>query len=199
MEDEFATRASTQRDFDALTPLHALCSSSEVYDLVDSIKVIGTKEAALVKNREGNTPLFLAIENPMVTKQVIAAVGAINPAAAKLENAKGISPFHAAIMSKLDESIVKELIKIDPKTVKRQSFKGNNNIFHEMCQYETAPGILTGLLRVHPAGANVQNDKGNLPLHVACAYHVSSKIINALVEAYPEGCLTRNKAKEIPL
>jgi hypothetical protein len=199
MNDKSSRRASTQRDLNSATPLHLVCASSDIGDMVDLIAAIGTKESAIIKDRNGDIPLFVAIANPNLTKSAIAAIGAVNPAAAKVENAKGRTPFHTAIRSKLHESIVKEVIKIDPKAVKRVTFKGNNNIFHEMCQHETSTGILTGLLHVHPEGAAEQNDKGNLPLHVAAAYHVSSRVINGLIQAYPDGCLVKNKAKEIPL
>jgi ankyrin repeat protein len=199
MTDKFSVRASTQRDSNGATPLHVICASPAVAEMVDFIATIGTKEAAVVKDGDKNTPLLVAIANPKVTKDVIRAVGAVNPAAATIENAKGRTPFHAAIRSKLQENVIKEVIKIEPKAVKKVTFKGNNNIFHEMCQHETSTGILTGLLQVHPDGAKGQNDKGNLPLHVAAAYHLSSKVINALIKAHPEGCLVKNKAKEIPL
>jgi hypothetical protein len=199
MKDKSSQAASTQRDLKSATPLHAVCASSDIGEMVDMIATIGTKDSALVRDRDGDVPLLVAIANPKVTKSAIAAVGAVNPAAAKVENAKGRTPFRIAIRSKLHESIVKEIIKIDPKAVTKVTFKGNNNIFHEMCQHETSTGILTGLLHVDPDGAKVQNDKGNLPLHVAAAYHLSSKVIRALIHAYPEGCLVKNKSKEIPL
>ncbi|KAG7356722.1 ankyrin repeat domain protein [Nitzschia inconspicua] len=199
MNDKAASRATTQRDKNGATPLHVICASQEIDEMVGLIEIIGSKEAALVKDGERNTPLLVAISNPEVTKRAIAAVGKTNPAAARVENAKGRTPFHAAIRSKLTENIVKEIIKVDPKAVMKVTFKGNNNIFHEMCQHETSSGIFTGLLQVHPDGAKGQNEKGNLPLHVAAAYHLSSKVINALIQAYPEGCLVKNKSKEIPL
>jgi ankyrin repeat protein len=199
MKDKLAQTASMQRDMNSATPFHNICASSDIGEMVDLIAVIGTKDSALVRNRDGDIPLFVALANPKVTKSAIAAVGAINPAAAKVENAKGRTPFHSAIRSKLHESIVKEVIKIDPKAVKKVTFRGNNNVFHEMCQHGAFTGILTGLLHIHPDGAKEQNKKGNLPLHVAAACHLSSKVINAFIQTYPEGCMVKNKAKEIPL
>jgi hypothetical protein len=199
MKDKSSLRASTQRDLNSATPFHAVCGSSDIGEMVDFITAIGTKDSALVRDRNGDVPLFVALANPKVTKSAIAAIGVVNPDAAKVQNAKGRTPFHTAIRSTLHESIVKEVLKIDPKAVKKDTFKGNNNIFHEMCQHETSTVILIGLLHVYPEGAEEPNDKGNLPLHVAAAYHLSSKVINALIQAYPEGCLMKNKAKEIPL
>lgn len=193
------TAATTQRDRTGATPLHIVCASPSCDDMITVINIVGTQEAALEQDNDRNTPLLVAIGNPSVTERVIAAIGTINPNAARIENAKGRTPFHVAIRSKLRESIIREVIKVDPKAVKKVVFKGNNNIFHEMCQHETSKRILTGLLNVHPDGAKGQNDKGNLPLHVAAAYHLSSKIISSLIQAYPEGCLVKNKSKEIPL
>jgi ankyrin repeat protein len=199
MKDKNAEKGSIQKDTESATPLHNICSSPNVCEMVEWIQIVGTRKSALAKDKDKNTPLLVAIENRKVTKSVIIALAALNPEAAKIDNAKGKSPFHAAIRKKAEEDVVKEVIKMHPKAVKKVSFKGNNNIFHEMCQYETAAGIISGLLSVHPDGAKSQNDKGNLPLHVAAAYHVSPQIINALVKAYPEGCLVQNTTKEIPL
>ena len=199
MKDKTFGKGALQKDANGATPLHNVCASPKVAELVEWIPIVGTKKSALAKDKDKQTPLLVAIENHDVSKGVIHALGKLNPDAARIENSKGKSPFHAAIRTKADETIVKELIKMDPRAVKKISFKGNNNIFHEMCQYETASGIISGLLSVHPDGAKCQNDKGNLPLHVAAAYHLSPKIINALVKAYPEGCVVQNSAKETPL
>ena len=199
MRSKSSGKGSLQKDLSGATPLHNICSSPKAAEMVEWIQIIGTKRSALAKDKDKNTPLLVAIENPNVSKSFINALGKLNSDAARIENAKGKSPFHAAIRAQVDEAIVKEVIKMDPRAVKKISFKGNNNIFHEMCQYETAAGIISGLLSVHPDGAKSQNDKGNLPLHVAAAYHLSTKIINALINAYPEGCLVQNSTKETPL
>jgi ankyrin repeat protein len=136
MEHKYATKASITGDPHLATPLHNICAASNVDELEDYIPVIGTEKAAIALDADGNTPLLMAVKNPNITKGAINALGKLNPEAGKIENLKGRTPFHVAIRSKADESIVKAAIKVYPKAVK-VIFKGNNNIFHEMCQYET--------------------------------------------------------------
>jgi len=175
MKNKFSHKAALIGDPYSATPLHNICASSRISEMVSLISVVGTKDSAAWKDSDGNTPLHVAVRNPNATQEVIEALGAVNRDAAKIENSKGRTPFHVAIRSKADASIVKELIKMYPKAVK-VIFEGNNNIFHEMCQYETAPGVITGLLHVHPEGASMQNDLGNIPLHVAAAYNMYPSI-----------------------
>jgi ankyrin repeat protein len=197
-QNKFFDKASVVTDSDQSTPLHMICASSDPQTKLGVIKVVGTPYSGIVTDKNGKTPFLLAVENPNTTKHVIQALGEVNAEAAKMENSKGRLPLHVAIRLKAHESIVKAILKVYPKAV-RVVFDGNNNIFHEMCQYETAPGIISGLLQVHPDGAQAQNNKGNTPLHVAAAYNLSLKVIEALIEVYPAGCMVQNISKEVPL
>jgi ankyrin repeat protein len=194
----FFPKACVLTDSETATPLHLICASSDPQTKLGLIKIVGTAESAVAKDNNDKTPFLLAVENPNTTKKVIQELGELNADAAKMEDSKGRLPFHLAIRLKAHESIVKAILKLHPKAV-RVVFDCNNNIFHEMCQYETAPGIISGLLQVYPEGAEERNAKGNVPLHVAAAYKLSLQAIEALISAYPEGCLVQNKSKELPL
>jgi ankyrin repeat protein len=140
-EHQLYNKAAIIGNSASTTPLHSICASPEVAEMVELIKLIGTKESSITKGKDGKTPLLLAVENPETSREVINAVCEINSDAAMIENRKGRTPFHVAIRSKAPEPVVKSVLKFYPKAVKVVS-KGNNSIFHEMCQYETCKALL---------------------------------------------------------
>jgi ankyrin repeat protein len=135
MKSTFAQKAAIMTDPNNATPLHLVCASVNVGDMIELVELLGTKEAAVQTDGKERTPMHMAAENTKATKQLIKTLGEINIKAAKMETTKGRMPLHVALRKKADESVIKAFLRINPKAVK-VVFDGNNTLFHEMCQYK---------------------------------------------------------------
>jgi ankyrin repeat protein len=194
----FAEKAASMTDPNHATPLHLVCASSSVGDMVELVKILGTSESCLKRDAKDRTPMHMAAENPNSTKYTIKALADSNPQAATMETSKGRMPLHAALRKGASETVVRALLRANPEAVK-VVFEGSNTLFHEICQYKTPVETVRGLLQIYPEGAQTKNKFLNLPLHVATAYQCDLDLIQALVEAYPEGCVSPNKNEDVPL
>eukprot|EP00980_Cylindrotheca_fusiformis_P014583 scaffold3955_cov160-Cylindrotheca_fusiformis.AAC.3 len=198
MESPFAARASTVTDTNSATALHLACASSRCRQMIETIKILGTTEAAVMRDNKSRTPMHVAAENPNVTKRFVKALAEVNPKAAKVRNSKGRMPMHVALRKRAKDSVIKALLKTYPKAV-RSTFSGRNSVFHEMCQYKTSAAIMKAMLKMHPPGVKLKNKFGNLPLHVAIVYECPTDVLQQLLDAHSAGCLTKNKSGETPL
>ena len=55
------------------------------------------------------------------------------------------------------------------------------------------------LLEVFPKGAEVQDENGELPLHLACQDDLSADVIRMLLRIYPNAAKIKNKNGELPI
>ena len=79
--------------------------------MIETIKILGTEEAAVTRDNKSRTPMHVAVENPNMTKDFIKALAELNSKAAKVKNSKGRMPLHVALRKHAKDSIIKTLLK----------------------------------------------------------------------------------------
>ncbi|KAJ6878181.1 protein ACCELERATED CELL DEATH 6-like [Populus alba x Populus x berolinensis] len=169
------------------TPLHdaVIADNKEVAELL----VSRDPEVAYYNNKNGKSPLYLAVENSdkngnkKEILDVLLEKAASFPIKSEDGDAlpKGKSPVHAAIKQH-NRDILEKIGKKKPELLRLTEEELGNSL-----HYASSIGFLEGvqfLLQEFPDGAYETNLEGNYPIHVACKSH-SVDAVKVFLDIFP--------------
>jgi ankyrin repeat protein len=159
-----AEQASAVTTTFGATPVHLACASS--HPDAANIEALATRLACCTRDDKDRTPLVVALQNDKMPSQVIKLLIAVYPQAVDHAVRKGqYLPLHLALMnSSVKESVIRNLLKASPNTIKAVT-KSGNTALHIACQQSHPNATIIKLLLDRYREANrIRNKLGQLPI-----------------------------------
>jgi hypothetical protein len=173
-------------------PLHVLCNKTNVPQAVLDTLTAAYPLAARSTSRPSQClPIHLACRNNMPL-QAIEHLVSLYPESVMLPDIEGNLPIHLA-GSLGDESTVKSLGALSPKSVRRMNKKLQTPLHMACNRYTVSADMVEMLLKHNPLAAMHQDWQGQLPLHKAITWKANLQVIELLLNVFPEGSRTYDK------
>lgn len=193
------------------TPLHIACWSNPPLDVIRAL-LDAHPQGLKAKDVHGDTPLHIAVSNPMTRVDLVQTLVDACPDALSIANREGLMPLHAACRysPKQDDTIAllveayaeaaKHRIKmgsLPPSSTRKDPLMDNPGNLHD--PMVGSPSRVSHLdLRFEALG--VQTRDGSYPLHMAIENGGTSlHVVDMLLNAAPTVAHLVNKFGETPL
>ncbi len=108
-------------------------------------------------------------------------------------------PIHQCCALDPPESLLKELYRANPKSVKCLETAYKRNPLHIATRYNAKPAVVRFLVTVYPKGAGEEDILGRLPIHYSCSNGAPTEQIELLLNACPGGSRAFDKRGWLPL
>ena len=181
------------------TPLHLAAACTVTTWTIDTVRALGTPEAAATKDSLTRLPLHVLAQNGLATPELIKTIADLNPTAAACGTQRGHLPLHLAVQNgKANAVVIGAIITVFPDAARTMNQSGNTPL-HDATKFGASSNIIHLVNNAAPEAARMRNRYGNLPLHCAVAYQAPADVIRLLLSIYPEGATARNSSRETPL
>jgi Ankyrin repeats (3 copies) len=185
------------------SPLHFSCAFAG-NDSVDVVRYLAKKrpEALLLQNKDGYTPLHLAVHSTSC-EDVVSLLTAKEPAATAQVDHLGRTPLHIAC-SEVEEpslAIVQDLTEVYATVATVKAADGSWPLWSVLgYKPERVEEIVKDLIVSNPEGASIRHDVSNeMPLHKALKNNHELIVVRDIVRANPEALLLFDRDGNLPL
>ena len=144
----------------------------------------------------GNTPLHFACCN-CAPDEVVHALLAAYPKAAKAADGAGNLPIVGAVASGCGIAAVQALLKAHPEGIRAR--QGPHTLLHTAACNGQTVDVIDLLIATWPEAAAEQDPDGNSPLHFAAACQQTPDVVKSLIAACPDAAKWRGQLKRYPL
>mmetsp|Transcript_619 Transcript_619/g.827 ORF Transcript_619/g.827 Transcript_619/m.827 type:complete len:660 (+) Transcript_619:229-2208(+) len=155
-------RSPSMCDKNGSYPLHFYAASESPFKEVSLLQLLVRyhEEAALTRNKFGNTPLQAAIEANSLQPDILKALILANTKAVAMTNSHGSYPLHYAWKDQTpDLHIVKLLLKLYPKAISLQNDYGATPIFMAV-NWDATYDVMELLLKACPSAVRIKDERG---------------------------------------
>ena len=130
--------------------------------------------------------LHAACSRPDASLDLVDALLAAHPEAARAKDKSGDLPLHVACASNAPIAIVRALLAVHPEAVSEAGNYGTR-VLDAACSKgkDASLDLVAALLAARPEAACAKDKSGDLPLHVACASNAPIAIVLAVLTAHP--------------
>ena len=180
-------RFGSSVDYNQSTPLHLVAMFTENMSIIREIVQL-YPSALEMRNKQGGTPLHVAINNSVWTASMVQQMAQLHPPALEVKNKYGHTPLHLAAMHSRSAAMVRELVRLCPAALEVK----DSNMRTPLCLIGRASTpealkTLQVLLDAAPQAASIPDSvNGRLPLHALLANHPNVELVGALLAAYKD-------------
>ncbi len=183
------------RDGEGNTPLHLCCGNLDYIDdgidhlaVLKAIVRVAPKSAWTMQNSEGDTPLHMLVTSPLCAASVPAADDdTVGDTSSKSTNA---------------EKMALEAVNLalEAEAAVSATTPEGATPLHVALAHGAHDCVIEALLEAAPSAAEVEDERGLLPLHWAAAFgRVSHGVVKRLINAYPQAVTRVTIDGDIPL
>ena len=109
------------------------------------------------------------------------------------------SIIHESSGESIPEDLMLQILEMYPEIIVLQDNIHGNSIAHMVCsQRHGTASVLQAILDKNQSLASLQDNDGNLPLHVVNSDRHSEEMIQILLTSYPQGIMITNNQMETP-
>jgi len=181
-------QAARTPDANGALPLHVACASGASREVLE-VLVSRNQEALQCADTAGRLPLhFGAASGGACAPDAFAWLLDCYPGAARVRDASGSTPLHAACASGAPLHVVAALTSLGGAAAVRDRGPAGGAALHVASSRGAPASVVEHLLVVAPDAAACLDAAGALPLHAAAEACACGEVMAALMRAHPSGC-----------
>jgi ankyrin repeat protein len=135
-------------------------------DVLEAL-VLSAPRALTIQNKEGDTPLHLAVSSSFSTPHAVSLLTDGTSRACFLQDCTGATPLHAAIANNVDERVLSVLLDAAPDTAQIPDNQGLLPLHYVAAFSHTPIAFVRNLIKIYPHAISAQTVDGDTPLHLA--------------------------------
>jgi ankyrin repeat protein len=135
-------------------------------DVLEAL-VLSAPRALTIQNKEGDTPLHLAVSSSFSTSHAVSLLTNGASKACFLQDCTGACPLHAAIANNVDERVLTVLLDAAPAAAQIPDNQGLLPLHYVAAFSHTPIAFVQKLIDVYPHAISAQTVDGDTPLHLA--------------------------------
>ena len=177
-------------------------SSSELIDVLLSHEIPAFSNGkSILEQRHVNGLLSIqwALAN-RASIDVLQSLLSSHPNTIQFLSDEGYSSLSLAILHRCSYEVVSFVLNLDPLSISRKVGEAGNLPLHlAVLSKESSLEVIRILVSVFQQGIRMQNNDGNLALHLAVISNSSLEVVQMLTMIYSEGCGVLNDSGNLPL
>ena len=191
--------ALLEADEDGKLPIHIVCEAVNIRPDLIQLLLLSCPETSFIPSlEEQELPIYLLVKNCIQNSGLKAALELISGLPPSLIYNDKTSVLHQVCNDLLPEAICHKLIDLYPGICTINM--NGNTLLHILCSHRNSTASLVHkTINICPENCAVQDDAGNLPLHLVNSQLHSLEIIRMLMACYPQALLVQNSFSQIPL
>ncbi len=186
-------------DEDGNLPIHNVCALVTSRPDLVHLLLNACPETSFVPSREGQElPFYLLMSHCVQNKGLKNALDLLTSLPPTLIYNDEVSVLHQVCNCLLPEAICHKIVDLYPNICKISN-KGST-LLHIMCSHRNStPSVIEKVISICPENCAMQDENGNLPLHLVNSQQHSLEIMRILMGHDPSALLVQNSSGQIPL